>query len=118
MSLQLAEMFRFLSGRKVSLCYVEQAQKMGLAIETRHFNQQLSPVEMFHVLEWFRLQYLNPALPALEFKMLVIVKEGTLICTQNASHLLNSAIYMGKDLIFCHRVSRHSIGIHLMPQMH
>lgn len=33
--------------------------------------------------------------------MLIIVKEGTLSCTQSASPLLKSVIYIGEDLIFC-----------------
>lgn len=43
--------------KKSSVCQLEQAQQRGLTIETRHFNQQLSPVEMFNLREWLRLTY-------------------------------------------------------------
>lgn len=99
MSPQLAEMFRLLSGREVSLCHLEKAQQRDLQLRPDISISKFNPVDMFRLLELFGSEYLNSLVYVLEFRMLVMDEEKvTLIYTQNISYLVVNVIWLGGHL--------------------
>lgn len=59
MSPRLAEMFRLLSGREVSLCHLEKAQHRDWQLRPDISISKVNAVKMFNLLELFGSEYLN-----------------------------------------------------------
>lgn len=101
MSPRLAEMFRLLSGREVSLCHLEKAWGRNWQLRPDISISKLNPVELFNLLESFGWEYLSSPVSLLEFRMFIVDEEKvSLIYTEGIAYQVVNISWLGEHLFF------------------